>query len=117
MLVKSDVKKVKEYPNPEQTSKMMRFYLPRQQFMDPGREYFAEPIVNGYRFKLKFGAWNEAPADVVSVLKNATSAISPNPGGMSTPHRVDTARGGEAGGDGSQVRYIPDYDIQEEKEL
>lgn len=113
----------KTYPNPMDTDPMVDFYLERQQFMDPAKRYSVPINVNGYEFQAVFGERNRLPKSVVDVLKNARSRMSPLKGGMSTPHSVDTAQGGQ-GRPQSQImesnmhdQYIPDYNVVEEREL
>jgi hypothetical protein len=70
-----------------------------------------------------FGRTNRLPKSVVAVLKNSKTAVSHHTGGMSTPHAVDKATGGQ-GREQSQVMagesqavYVNDYEIVGEKEL
>ena len=108
-----------EHPNPEHESPMVEFYLERQQFMDPSKEYVITSNVNSYEFKATFGKMNRLPKNVVAVLKNAKSAIHP----MKNASKVDVARGGEGRSQSefmqsqSEVKYINDYNIVQEKEL
>jgi hypothetical protein len=118
VLIQSD-KRVKEYPNPAD-EEHVTFYLERQQFMDPSKRYAVPIEVNGYKFEAVFGEKNILPKSVVAVLKNAKSVISGKAGGMSQPHAVDTATGGQ-GRAQSQImagqpdyRYINDYNVIEE---
>lgn len=115
----SETKKVKKYPNPENSSPMVDFYLERQQFMDPSKRYTIPININGYAFEAEFGKKNTLPADVVAVLRQARSAIHP----MANTSKVEIARGGEGRPqnqlmDGTQtLQYIDDYHVVIEKEL
>lgn len=108
-----------DFPNPADTSPMVEFYLERQQFMDPTKEYSIPVTVNGYSFSATFGKRNRLPKAVVDVLKNSRSAIHP----MKTTNRVELARGGEGRSQSefmqsqSEVKYVNDYNVVEEKEL
>jgi hypothetical protein len=111
-------RKSKKYPNPADTSPMVDFYLERQQFMDPAKEYSIPIHVNGYTFSATFGKKNTLPADVVAVLKNAKSALHPS----ANANKVEIARGGE-GRPMSQImdptqslKYINDYNVVIDKE-
>jgi len=114
----ADQKKAKKFPNPADTSPMVDFYLERQQFMDPSKEYSIPIHVNGYTFSATFGKKNKLPADVVAVLKNAKSALHPS----ANAGKVDLARGGE-GRPMSQImestqslKYVNDYNVVIDKE-
>ena len=113
----ADVKKVKAYPNPAETSPMVEFYLERQQFMDPSKRYVVPIQVNGYEFEAEFGKKQRLPQDVVAVLKNAKSAIHP----MSNARSVETARGGEGRPQNElyastrEYKYLNDYNVVEDK--
>lgn len=108
-----------EHPNPEHDSPMVEFYLERQQFMDPLKEYSISANVNGYSFSATFGKTNRLPKNVVAVLKNSKSAIHP----MKNSSKVEMARGGEGREQSefmqsqSEVKYVNDYNIVNEKEL
>jgi hypothetical protein len=114
----SDVKKLKKYPDPKNSSPMVTFYLERQQFMDPGKEYSITVGVNGYNYSATFGKSQTLPADVVAVLKNAKSALHPSANAAT----VELARGGEGRPmsqlmDSTQsLKYINDYNVVIEKE-
>jgi hypothetical protein len=112
-------KKAKKYQNPAESSPLVDFYLERQQFMDPSKRYTIDVNVNGYPFSAEFGKKNRLPEDVVSVLRNAKSAIHPS----ANASKVEIARGGE-GRNQSQLlestqslQYINDYNVVIEKEL
>ena len=112
-------KKIKKYPNPADTSPIVDFYLERQQFMDPSKQYTISVSVNGYPFSAEFGKKNQLPADVVAVLRNAKSAIHPS----MNAGKVEIARGGEGRSqsqimDATQsIQYVNDYNVVIEKEL
>lgn len=109
----SYAKTSKTYPNPNDTSPMQEFYMPRSQFMDPAKAEAVMVNVNGYEFEAKFGEVNRLPKDVIDVLERATTAVHP----MSNAQKVEMARGGE-GRDKSKLmesqqtaKSIPDYEV------
>lgn len=114
----ADVKKLKKYPDPKNSSPMVTFYLERQQFMDPAKEYSIQVGCNGYNYSATFGKSQTLPADVVAILKNAKSALHPS----ENASRVELARGGEGRPmsqlmDSTQsLKYINDYNVVIEKE-
>ena len=113
-----EVKKVKQYPDLSKEP-MVEFYLERQQFMDPSREYSVPVTINGQTYHAVFGKRNKLPKPVVEVLKNAKSAIHP----MANSRRVDSVVGGEGRPAGeimqsqTEYQYINDYNVVEEKVL
>lgn len=108
-----------EHPNPAETGPLVEFYLERQQFMDPSKHYAITVKVNGYEFQAVFGRKNRLPKAVVEVLKNARSAIHP----MKNASRVDRVMGGEGRSQSefqesqSELKYVPDYNVVEEREV
>jgi len=117
MLVQSG-KKIKEYPNPAD-EEMVEFYLERQQFMDPSKNYSVPVTVNGYQFEAVFGRKNRLPKSVVAVLKNAKSAIHPS----LNAKMVETALGGQGRPQNelmtnqTELKYVNDFNVVEEKDL
>lgn len=109
--------KAHKFPDPKDTSPMVEFYMPRQQYMDPGKPYAVTVEVNGYKYYAKFGETNRLPEDVVKVLKNAQTAVHP----MKNARNVEIARGGEGRPQSelmdveSEIRYVKDFDIVNEQ--
>lgn len=64
-------KKIKQYPDPKDTSKMVKYHLGWGQYMDQNKREFLDVTVNGYPYHLEFGKTHEVPEDVLKVAEQA----------------------------------------------
>jgi hypothetical protein len=113
VLIQKDKREQKKYPNPWQEDERVKVTIFPNEHMAQGKRGDARIEINGYVGHVPVGQEVEVPRSVLEQLKNQKSVITNSPGGMATPHRVDTARGGDRSDGANDARYVSDWHIME----